>query len=196
VDGNSLPLRANSDKTSAGDNTALSAVGIVFLSVLFVFLQGREAVLKADKEIKVYTNEDRLFTVEGGVPVAATPAVAPAPAPSPAGVPTAVESQVVCERVADTGDPVGAKSTFPLTVPSLATWFQVAPASADRTFMVRWTCDDEVVTTSTVIVRANQPSGGVTITPAEGKTFQPGNWKVEIFRDGQSVSSRGFLVGR
>lgn len=195
VDGTRIRLRGAPDH-KGGDNTALSVAGIVVFSVFFVFLQGKEAVLKADKELLAYIDEDRDFTVGGAAPQVSAPPTAPAVMAVPvAPGPPEVQRTVLCEKIDDKGRPVKETPGLHAKAKRFTTWFAVLPANQDRIYDLRWYCADRLVTSGSATVRAGLAAGWVEIKRASDE-LAPGDWRIDIFRDGRLVGTHGFAVTR
>ena len=279
VDGTKIRLRG-SPTSSGGGNTAVSVVGTIFLSVLFVFLQGREAVLKADQELTVFVDEAKDFAVmpattrpqaagnttavaverpqviavqPAGVvllPVASTavsplpssssappaaasspqvvvaatitphpvptpsrpaavappltlppmsPPTVPAPtstvsASSPVQIAGAVEKHFVCKKISQVGQPLKVTDCFGANVTTISTWFEVPAELGARVYEIRWYYSDQLKRVSTFIIRKGQTHGWAMMHRTAKTSFARGQWRTEIWKDGQVLSRRDFAV--
>lgn len=196
TDGTLVHLRGAPDH-KGDDNTALSVAGVLIFSVFFVFLQGKEAVLKADKEVLAYVDEDRDFVVTGLVTTPPPQVVVVQPAPTVVTTVPASDVQriVLCGKVDTQGLPVWEAEGFRSSAETFVTWFTVTPCDFDRVYDLRWYCYDRLVTSATSIVRARQSTAWVEVRRS-AEEFEPGAWRVDLTRDGYVVGTQRFTVTR
>lgn len=208
VDGTQINLRGNPDKRG-GDNTVMSVAGMLLFSVFFVFLQGREAVLKSDKEMTVYTDQSVSFAVRGGAtqpqvsvvqtqpqigPVQGGPQQSPAQAPPPSSSAQAhITRQVMCESITG-GQPVGVSERFKTTIGGIVTWIELANPPAGGHLEVRWTLNGSTLFKEDITVDPQQRTLWSTLFPKSGRAFAPGTYEVEIAENGQVLSRHAFMI--
>lgn len=195
VDGTQIPLRASQEQRG-GNNAALSVGVIVFVSILGVFIQGREAVIKSSKAFDVFVDQPVTFRVTQAGPAAVDPPRLPDPASAPASGPpaasTIVLKTVACGAVDPQGQPLEVATTFQPGTSKIVIWWELEPAPRARSCEVRLYKGNRLHATSPATVAKSAGRGWAEIAPAAG--FEQGEWHADLFEDGQKLATQYFKI--
>lgn len=196
VDGSQIPLSAR--KENRGGNNAVLSVGLaVLVNVFAVFIQGREAVVRATRQFDVYVERDVTFRTTPGGP-ALVVAVSPLPTPTASGPleesppPSMVLKTLMCAELDRDGQPQEVATSFVPTTPRIYLWWRMQPLGQVCTYEVRFYHGTSLQYTTAATVPDGTDHSWAVMAAKDG--FAQGEWHADILQDGQKLATQYFTI--